>query len=269
MKGAVASSGPPWVYASLAAAEASGDSWANGVDVTITGGAVFVYYTSLAVDGYSGLIHKYPYDGTGTLGTISSTTVKNSTAAGVDPDTWTGWTKAVESAGVADTNGGRSRLIAPTTLDKVTMTSDNAPGTTDLVSFIILDAISAGFTGTDSTGIVPYSSSSIHARRADDVSNVGLALQLTRVRSTTRWDIEHGANTLTSKAAATEARVWMYVKDGRWAVWFDDDATPEVSGATPGFTLPTFSELYADSAAVTTNVFQKLNQTVLGVMVTA
>jgi len=45
--------GPPWIYASLAAAESSGDSWADGVDVTITGGALFIYDATLAVDSYS------------------------------------------------------------------------------------------------------------------------------------------------------------------------------------------------------------------------
>ena len=262
--------GPPWEYASLAAAESSGDSWADGVDVTITGGALFIYDATLAVDSYSGLIHKYPWDGTGTIAALDQVdSIANSTAQGSDPDTWSDWTKTVVSGGVADTSGGRSRLIAPTTNDVVTMTSDIVPATADLESFMIIPLISAGFTGTDSSGSVPYVSNGVFARNSSDTANVGARLELSRTRSTTLWDVEVGGNTLTTKTVSVERRAWLYTREDNWAVWFDDDATPEVSGVVSGAVGAAMATMYADSAGTTTDVFNKLHQVVVGVMSTS
>lgn len=261
-----------WEYASLAAAESSGDSWIDGDDVQITGGALFIYSSSLAVDSYSGLIHKYPYDGTGTLGEYSSITSTVSTAQGVDPDTWTGWTQTTVGGGTADTSGGRSRFNSPTTNDSIKETCDTTLGSTDNETFLIVPLVSAGFAGVDSSGGQRYAHWELRADRTSDSNQEQIAFGLHRITSTTLWNIQTAATsfTATTKSVATERRAWMYRKEGRFALWFDGDATPEVSGTTTwsvGDT--TLCEGGSNSGGTSTAVYNKFLQVVAGVMETA
>jgi hypothetical protein len=266
--------GPPWEYATLALAEASGDPWADDVDVTITGGAVFKYRSTLAVNGYSGLIHKHPWDGVGTLGSLVSVDkIYNSTAKNVDPDTWSGFTKTTNSAGLADVSGERSRLYCPTTSDWITMRGTTPPAASDVEAFLIEDNMSAGFSGTDSSGGAAYAQTQLYAY-IDGTNKYTLEVMLRRINSTTFWAVRTGPVTyaVTTKSVSVERRLWLYKKASQWAVWFDADSVPELSGtgdlttgegANPGSSLT-----QANSGAATSAVFHKLSQHVSGAMTT-
>ena len=69
-----------WPYLTLDEAESSGDLWSEGDTIyTVTNGGLFIYKAGLAVDGYSGLIHKYPFGMSGD--TVSTVSVKGSRAS--------------------------------------------------------------------------------------------------------------------------------------------------------------------------------------------
>jgi hypothetical protein len=264
---------PPgyWEYASLAAAESSGDPWQDGDDVQITGGALFLYKSALVVDGYSGLIHKYPY-GVG-LGTSDSAIVRTSTAKGSDPDTW-GWTDF--SSGVKgsqydfDVISSRSRAIAYNGAGRANL-RDTQLQAGDSEGFVIIPALSATGTNNESVGIglvrtFAYASTDAGANRAF----IGLEWYWTT--SNTNWSVFHGGlYTATTKSFSTERRAWMYVKDGRYAVWFDDDATPELSGTNPR--TATFlnynAQIDADGGVGSSNIQAKLQQVISGAMTTS
>jgi len=161
--------------------------------------------------------------------------------------------------------------MAPTTSDTVTMASDHAVVTANLESFMIIDAIGAGLTGTDSSSSAPYIYNVVGARNAADTAAEGVALVLNRVDSTTLWSVQRGAGlfTVTTKSIATERRAWLYVKEDRWAVWFDADSVPEKSGTVTWSGIGSKSTLRSQSFAATTDVFQKLNQVAIGSMTTS
>ena len=99
-----------WEYASLAIAEASGDPWVDNDDILITAKVTYKYRSDLVVSGYSGLIHKDPYDDASLL---TGAAVIGSEAAGLDPDTaWvSGWTPTLTGTWpVIDVQTTRSRI---------------------------------------------------------------------------------------------------------------------------------------------------------------
>jgi hypothetical protein len=266
---------PPWIYDSLGEAEASGHPWQDGDDIEITGGPTFVYQADLAVNGYSGLIHKYPYDGTGTLGSLDSIDVKNSSLQSVDPDDWTNVTKTSISLGGGGISDGRSQLFCPSTNDRVTYTSDTVPASDELEAFGIFDKISAFKTGIDSTGGDPYVDNVVGVYY-DGTGNFirGISLAWRWLTSVPYWSLRTATNTytVTTKTVAAERRAWLYVKNGRWALWFDDDATPELSGTTTWTTTDTggkHSRVRQKSLSSTTFTDQTLKQYLTGIMETS
>jgi hypothetical protein len=234
-----------WSYASLAAAESSGDSWQDGDDVVIVGGAHFVYKSELAVDGYSGLIHKYPYDGSGTLGTLTATSLKVSEAANSDPDDWQGagateWEDV--SSGVQDTDytldtsGGLSRIqTIPIAISGTARLITNKKVTSaDTESFGIIDDLSAVTLSTVSTDRFL---ATFQVQVYDDgVNRSWIALCASADNSTVNWRLNHTSFSTFIESTIDRRnanRAFLYVKAGRWAVWFNDEATPHLSGSVP------------------------------------
>jgi hypothetical protein len=224
-----------WSYASLSAAESSGDAWADGDDVVIIGGAHFVYKSALAVDGYSGLIHKYPWDGTGTLGTLSALEVNGSEAVNVDPDSWTGWTDTSTAAAgdyEFDTNAGRARIENTGSFGIARTPFNTVPSAGDEAIFNIIDDVDTSIGGTPTYLIRLFNYAYV-----DGANDVMVEIVGSGDSTTTNWQIAHGASgtTLTTSTVSRTAqhRLFMYVKSGRWAFWADDEATPNLSGNDP------------------------------------
>jgi hypothetical protein len=262
----------PWEYASLAAAESSGDPWVNGDQVTITGGAVFLYISNLAVSGYSGLIHKEPYGAS--ITTLSAASVEDSFAAGSDPDTW-GWND--ESAGVKttdydfDTNSGKSRLIQ-LTASGMAAVRQPAVGTPAnyAETFSINDAISHTSDVTGGNGLTAGLNAYI------DASNIVLLVLRHRwIVDNTNWSINHtdgSTHTASTQAMASASRIFLYLKSGRWAMWLDADSTPELSGTVPRTAAVGMPEIRYQSSGNTTTATSGstlMGNTVIGRMTTA
>jgi hypothetical protein len=227
----------PWEYADLSTAESSGDPWVDGDQVTITGGAVFTYLDSLAVSGYSGLIHKYPWDGTGVLGSVTTAGVNSSQAEGTDPDTW-GWTdNGTGTKGVDydyDTSGGLARVLdvagagGRAYLQNTVVYLDSA----DAETFRVIDKLT-----TLPLSITPastgYHFQNIFCYGAVNDSQVNLE---SYSNHDPNWSMNHTSgptHTTTTKSRANTYRAFLYLKAGRWAVWFDADSVPELSGTVP------------------------------------
>jgi hypothetical protein len=208
-----------WEYADLATAESSGDAWQDGDDIQITDGALFQYRSDVAVQSYSGLIHKYPFDGTGVLGTLDTTATRSdSTPQNVDPDTWTGWTKTGD--GITDVNGGRSRIVA-SAVDTSMASGNNL----NSPLFGIIPNLSASYID-DGLSFQHRSAVRIMLSRTQ---NLGMSMNAAIGYGNTWWmEGPNSTFTDTGKAIATEHRAWLYMNDTRWSVWFDDDATPAV-----------------------------------------
>ena len=256
----------PWEYATLAAAESSGDPWVNGDQVTITGGAVFTYLLALAVSGYSGLIHKYPYDGIGTAGTLNASTVAESQDENVDPDTW-GWAdNSIGTKGVDydfDTNSGYARFRDLTNfVGYASLRSPNI-GSSEAELFIIMDLVNLITTITVNKARL-WNSNYIDASNA----------KYTRLSAgSTNWELLHNSGTAdTGKAYTGTYRIFWYLKQGQWAVWFDGEGTaPTVSGTVPlsiALPRPHLDSIIGDSNNSGTSDFI-LGRHVIGGMTTA
>ena len=218
--------GGSWEYASLAIAEASGDAWQDGDDIQITSGALFLYYSALDTNGHSGLIHKDPYDDSSV---VSAVALRVGEGPGVDPDSWSGpgwdYSLAITTKGVDydfDASGSRSRIRKLTGGGRA-MIVNTSLNTADTEYFIIL---------RDCSCIELISSGSqawAYAYAHKDSSNRNEAhLVADDAISTSNWYLNANSNTATSKAKGTEAHIWLYVTDGKCALWFDADATAEV-----------------------------------------
>lgn len=234
-RGIASGLGESFTYDSLAAAESSGDVWSSG-DIITANGVEFVYQSSLTSDGYSGLIHRYPY-GTG-LGTLSSVdSVEHSEAEGADPDTWTGFTNA--SAGTKgvdydfDVNSGRARFRDLTITGRASLNSTNTVGTGDTETFLIIDRLTETNT---------YASTA----RCSVITIIGYSATLgekilTRLDArgtgvTGNWYVNHTDTstwTDTGQSKTSEARFFLYMKHGRWAVWVDGGSSPAATGTVP------------------------------------
>ena len=261
-----AGGGGPWEYSTLALAESSGDGWVDGDQVTITGGAVFVYISNLAVSGYSGLIHKYPYDGTGTAGTLSASTVATSQNENVDPDSW-GWTdNGTGTKGVDydyDTNGGYARFRDLTS--GTGYASLKSPNVSSLEAelFIIMDLVNVTTTIT-ANKVRLWNSNYI------DASN---ARYTHLFAGSSNWELTHSTGTEdTGKAYTGTYRIFWYLKDGNWAIWFDGEGTtPTISGTTPysiALPRPYLDDIIGDAGTSGTSDFI-LGRHVIGGMTTA
>jgi hypothetical protein len=229
--------GTDWEYVSTNAAEASGDPWAEGDIITITGGPVFIYNTNLAApDDISGLIHREPY-GAGN-GVFTGLTVHGSELADSDPDAWTsGWLDISTGVQGVDyeldtaSNLSRFRDLTPAGMTKLITNKKIDSGDTE--SFRIIDDIS-GVT-TASTAFTFLLALQLQVYK-DGVNRNWITLEGSDDGTSINWRVNHTtfltfADTLKSRTSAS--RVYMYVKSGQWAVWFDDDAAPAASGIVP------------------------------------
>lgn len=223
--------GPGTIYefATIAAAEASGETWEDGDTITITGlsDLELLYLSDLDTAGHSGLIHKDPFNAAGTLSAVA---LHGSEAANVDPGSWTGWTDA--STGVddtdyaVDTNGGLARFRNLTTSGRF----DYQFGTLvsgDTSRFLIIDSLSA------SSDEAVTSAVEFRFQSYDDGTNEWrLNLKIEKDESATNWVISSQAGPAqdTGIAFATANRLWVYIRssDGTAAVWADTSATPSL-----------------------------------------
>lgn len=269
MKSPPPSGGGSWEYASIAIAEASGDPWVDGDDVQITGGALFVYKSALAVSSYSGLIHKEPYGST--LGTLASVANIGVTAQGSDPDTW-GWydassgTKGVDYDFDAASSRSRARAIGNSDIASVHGVSLTS---SDTETFAIFDALKMSFTGTDSTDS-NRAQHSVWSYNGTSYAGIYLRNRWALSGATLNWTLLHGGGEAsTGKSFGTERRVWMYVKNGRWALWFDAGATPTMSGTVPATASSSYiARFRSQNGPKTTNNYNSVIQIAAGRMAT-
>ena len=228
-----------WEYKNLTTAESSGDAWLNG-DTVRAGPTIFVYMSTLATSGHSGLIHKDPVvDGS----TVSDATVGEEEAVGTDPDTWAGSNNSTGTQGVDydfDTNGGKARFINLTGSGKFLYGSYNGGigGNVNEISFAVFDAIRV--THTSTTLIIE-----IGLRHFIDSSDYAEAkLGIKTETSSTKWSWLEGAPLWvpTKIPFGTPTRIWMYVKAGRATVYADEkisqldvsnDIRSPITGAPP------------------------------------
>lgn len=230
-----------WEYASLAAAESSGDSWKDGNEIIITGGATFTYYAALAVNGHSGLIHKEPY-GSGN-GTISASVLRNAEGPNTDPDTWGGsWNDA--STGVKGVDyeldvSTNSRLRDLTTGGRALMAYESLDSD-DTERFVIIRDLRMVLVAGSAITL-----GAVYAHAYKDASNVHrIRLESDENNNSGNYYVVADAQYNTSLDSSTARHVWLYVKNGNWAFWINDDATPELSGASPSTsTANTYSNL--------------------------
>lgn len=244
-----------WEYATLVAAEASGDPWLDGNQVTITGGAVYLFIANTAVSGYSGLVHREPY-GSGS-GTLSAATVHGSEIADIDPDSWTGWTDS--STGVKstdyefDTDSNLSRMRDLTTAGIAKLITDKKVASGDTEGFYIIDDISGTTTISAVASFLLTAQLQVYK---DGVDRNWINLEGTRDATSTNWRCNHtnGSTFATSSQSRTAAsRAFLYVKNGRWAVWFNADSTPAMSGTVPREATDSGTEEFIAHQAGSTN----------------
>jgi hypothetical protein len=219
----------PWSYATLAAAEASGDPWQDGDVITITSSpeVQFLYFTALAVSGYSGLIHRYPFDDGTPL--VAPTTLE-SQAQNTDPNSW-GWTdsdtitESPEDAG-HDTQGGFSRHWESSLAGRFQLQAPHDTGIDQNTTlFAVIDGLSATLT-TGSSGLNMYVSLSVYDAT---VTRYKLQLEVRSAASATNWVVNSGGGNFdTGKAFASRCRAFVYLKQNQGVLWFDDDAAPAV-----------------------------------------
>ena len=252
-----------WIYATLALAEASGDTWIDGDTIYCASTAgLFIYKSVLAVSGYSGLIHKYPF-GYGN-GILSAVSLKGSETANSDPDTWSdlGTKTAIGTQGVdyeLDTNGGVSRLRAITDASQVAMESSYILTSADVEVFRIIDLTEFH---TADGGLSDQSTQHV-VRAYIDASNYSHSRILPFGSPNTPWAYEYGtegliANLNRTRYSNVPARAWLYAKAGRFAVWFDGDGSVSNDQTTPatiaGSSIP-IAKTRVGSAASTGDVF--------------
>lgn len=264
-----------WAYASLSAAEASGDNWVDGDEIILDSNLRFIYKSVLAVVGHSGLIHKEPY-GSGN-GTLNSVTLNGSEIANSDPDAWTsGWTDV--STGVKttdydfDTSASLSRIRALTSSGIGRIKTSQSVTSVDLECFRIIHDIS----GTATSSTSGYLLTAQLQAYKDGVDRNWITLEGTTDSESTNWRVNHtnfSTFATTSQSRTSASRVWMYVKNGQWAVWFNEDTSPAASGTVPREAADSGAEeLIANqasngAAAGVSNLL--LGSDVFGIMVTA
>jgi hypothetical protein len=167
---------------------------------------------------------------------ISAVTLRTGEGEGTDPDTWTGWSdNGSGSKGTDyehDTNGGYSRLRDLTTSGRA-YTRFDAVNSADVKSFGII----RGITHTESIATNDSAYSYHHAYY--DGSNYRQIL-LAAESGGNWWVVRSGGNSDTGKAYTSEADIFVYVTDGKAAVWFGGEASPVWSGTpvSPATAMP-------------------------------
>jgi hypothetical protein len=228
MVGGPAGSG--WSYATIAAAESSGDTWAEGAIITITGlsDLKLIYYSALEVDGHSGLIHAFPF---GDAVTHSAAAVMFDEAEGVDPDSWSGFTDMGTGTKPTDydydVDGGLARLrnITGSGAFRVDAT---APTSGQVFTFTVIDSLSV------STGYSAGIAADIFPRAyLDGVSTYQCNINVNKNIDATNWLLSPGGVD-TGIPFGTASRVWIYLDDTNAAVWSDTDSSPTVISSGTG-----------------------------------
>jgi hypothetical protein len=214
-------------YASIAAAEASGDPWVDGEEIIITGlgDLSMIYYTALENDGHSGLIHAFPF---GDATTHSAASVTCSEAGNTDPDAWTGFNDTgTGSKGTDyeyDTDSGLARVRTITATGQGAIQFGTPPSSGETFAFGVFDDLSV--TGGHYGQILL------------PVYHNGSVVKLCVLRGGATFSTEPNWNILNGSASsvdtgiprATGQRLWLYANSatGDVSVWTDTSATPDV-----------------------------------------
>lgn len=219
--------GGPWTYASLSAAESSGDGWSNGDQINITGGATFLYYSALDTNGHSGLIHKNPYNDANVISTV---TLRDAEGSGTDPDSWTGtgWdtSLSITTSGTDfefDTTGGRSRIRKLTAGGRA-MVINTDYETADTEFFVCLRnakiVTTAATEGERAFWMYAYANI--------DGTDRAYAWITVEPYDSSYWGVTYDNANIdwSTKSYGTETDLWLYVKDGSAYFWLDDDSAP-------------------------------------------
>jgi len=230
-----------WAYANYVDAAASGDAWSEGDDVAISSGAVFVYHAALAVDGHSGLIHKDPFNESGTL---TAATLKSSEPAS-DPDLWDYTDSSVGTKGTHyefDTIGGNGRIqqFNPSSANDPYYKNNAVLEAGDTAMFAIINDLKlSGITGTGSTARI-Y----LNLRNAAEDGGLYVTLNYYSIASATNWTYSGAAgNNNTGIALGTQQRLWVYYRPTGISIWGDNSSSPLYSGPAPAVGFGTTSRV--------------------------
>jgi hypothetical protein len=217
-----------WNYASLAAAESSGDPWTDGDTVEITGKVQFLYKSDFAVNGYSGLVHKYPFDD---AEIITGVTLDEVLADGTDPDTW-GWTDAgTGSKGTDyeyDTSAGDGRIRTITGSGQHNLASGVSVAAENTSRMWIIDDLVVSHSGSGNERL--YMTLSARISSTQYVPLFGVYTPA----STTNYAVLDGSPAWqdTGIALAGAKRIWCYLQANNFVMWVDDNATPDYTDTT-------------------------------------
>lgn len=219
---------PSWSYASIAAAESSGDAWSDGDTITITGlsDLQMVFLSALNVDGHSGLIHKYPFSDAVEAAAAS---VVTSEPANTDPvASWTSWND--NSVGTIttdydlDINSSRGRLRNITGSGRFDVEHATPPASGKTRRFMVIDDVNASTAG--SGGRCALSLPVYYNGSVVKVCN----LQIVTTTSATNWIYYTGGGTPNDSGFpfATRTRFWLYADSGsnKIAIWTDASSAP-------------------------------------------
>lgn len=215
-------------YASLAAAEASGDSWVTTDIIEITSGPDFVYHAALKRDDHSGLIHRYPFnDG------VEYTPDPIVSGGNEDPDNWTGWTDIGTGTKGVDYDhafsSSKARFQKLTSSGEVRYEGGSAVAAGDEIMFQIVRGAIKG-TGTQSAGTfarfflgyyIDESTTGLVGIIASSIRGGGV-----NWAAQTDW---FATWVDTGKSFSVARRIHHYVKAGRQCLWFDEDSTPSIN----------------------------------------
>jgi hypothetical protein len=209
-------------YATIAAAESSGDPWVDGEEIIITGlgDLVMIYYTALEVDGHSGLIHAFPF---GDATTHSAASVMFSEAEGVDPDSWSGFSDTAPAGTKPtdydyDVDGGLARMRNITSSGRFRIEA-TAPTSAQTFTFAVIDQLSA------STELASGIANSMFVTAYDDGTNKHYVnFRVAKDLNATTYTI--GTDVDTGIAFGSANRIWIYVDDTTVAMWSDTSASP-------------------------------------------
>lgn len=227
-----------WSYATLSAAESSGDGWSNNDVIRITTpnpDVDFIYHSSLNSNGHSGLRHKDPF---GDGAAYATSVLTNGEGVATDPDTWNA--KWVESANVyasLGVLGGRSRFVS--NINGITSSFNYTPTTPAdaQVSMLIARKFLMNCPQNGGDGRVILISHISGSSRTSLLLFRNEQLDVTNLL----YRNSAGTNVSTSIANDAEIELFMYTRSDAIAIW--DGVTLEVSGAS-----------YTAASAITTQV---------------
>ena len=246
-----------WLYTTLAAAESSGDPWADGDTIRITDPAPdvdFVYASALDTNGHSGLRHKDPFDDASLYAT---TTLANGEGPGTDPDTWDAKWVEVASFASKDAALDRSRFTLDSNSVADIMNFNPATASGHSVSFFIIrDFTSTGsggaFTQLECAAYVDGSSSKfVQIRRQDFVNGTNFIYGHSSIGYSS-----------TGVGSKTSADWFIYVKGSAFAIWDGASLIATAVPATRGSVLVNSAQIAGTSNV--SNVNMMLKTTIVG-----